>query len=74
MQTDVCSICGDPVLMPSDEEDAVCTPCFEANLRGAMAFERPTVAPLADSLTARRRELQALDGARWPLTRGRGEG
>ena len=74
MQTDVCAICGDPVLVAPGEEDAVCTPCFEANLRGGVVLERPTVADLADLLPVRRLELSALDCARWPLTRGRSEG
>ena len=52
----------------------MCRDCYEANFKGGLVWERPTVAHLADSLPVRRRELQAMDGARWPLTRGRGEG
>ena len=74
MQRDVCAICGDPVLVAHGEEDVVCTPCFEANLRGGVVLERPTVAHLADLLPVRRRELKTLDCARWPLTQGRSEG
>jgi len=69
-----CTVCGERVWTRPDEDDIVCQPCFEANLRGALACERPTVANLADLLPVRRRELSALDRARWPLTRGRGEG
>ena len=74
MNRDVCSICGDPVCVAPGEEDVVCIDCFEANLRGALTFERPAVANLAAILPVRRRELKAMDRERWPLTRGRGEG
>jgi len=68
-----CAICGDLVRLTADQDegDAVCTPCYDANLRGGVPFERPTVAPLVDAWPVRRRALQARDGERWPLTRGR---
>jgi len=68
-----CAICGDLVRLSAgaDEDDAVCKPCYDANLRGGFPCERPTVAPLVDAWPVRRRELQARDVERWPLTRGR---
>ena len=71
MQRDVCCICGDPVLVPPGEDDAVCHDCFEKNLRGACVLERPAVVPPWAVLPVRRRELAARDRARWPLTGGR---
>ena len=69
-----CCVCGDQLVVTPGEEDVVCHDCYEANFTGGLVWERPTVAHLADSLPARRRDLAALDVARWPLTRGRSEG
>ena len=66
-----CAICGDLVLLQTEDDDAVCTPCYDANLRGGYPVERPTVAPLVATWAVRRRELQARDVERWPLTQGR---
>lgn len=65
-----CAICGDLVRLHDDDDDAVCPPCFEANLRGDPSVRRQTVAPLADAWPVRRRELATRDSARWPLTHG----
>ena len=66
-----CCICGDLVrLSHESDDDAVCTPCYDANLRGGFPVERPTVAPLVATWAVRRRELQARDVERWPLTHG----
>jgi hypothetical protein len=64
-----CSICGELLRLPQgSDDDAVCQPCYAANLQGAIACERPTVAPLLHRWPSRRRELDTLNRQRWPLT------
>jgi hypothetical protein len=70
-----CAICGDPVtLLPGyADEDAVCLPCFDANLKGGLLMEQPAVAPLADMLPVRRRAIEARNAARWPRAHGQAQ-
>jgi len=65
-----CCICGDLVRLHTeiDDDDVVCPPCFEHNLAGALPYDRPHVARLVQRWPTRRRELQAMNRQRWPLT------